>query len=53
MKDQVDNLRNKTGAPNAAALSGMLTAPERGEVLQGIQTAILRCCMCRRSSCAT
>ncbi|MDO9269721.1 MAG: RecQ family ATP-dependent DNA helicase [Methylobacter sp.] len=37
MKDQVDNLRNKTGAPNAAALSGMLTAPERGEVLQGIQ----------------
>ncbi|WP_340121614.1 DEAD/DEAH box helicase [Methylobacter svalbardensis] len=37
MKDQVDNLRNKTGAPNAVALSGMLTAPERGEVLQGIQ----------------
>jgi len=38
MKDQVDNLRNKTGAPNAAALNGMLTAPERGEVLQGIQS---------------
>lgn len=37
MKDQVDNLRNKTGAPNTAALYGMLTAPERGEVLQGIQ----------------
>ena len=37
MKDQVDNLRNKTGAPNAAALYGMLTAPERGEVLQAIQ----------------
>ena len=37
MKDQVDNLRNKTGAPNTAALNGMLTAPERGEVLQGIQ----------------
>lgn len=37
MKDQVDNLRNKTGAPNAAALNGLLTAPERGEVLQGIQ----------------
>jgi ATP-dependent DNA helicase RecQ len=37
MKDQVDNLSNKTGAPNAAALYGMLTAPERGEVLQGIQ----------------
>lgn len=38
MKDQVDNLRNKTGAPNTAALCGMLTAPERGAVLQGIQT---------------
>ncbi|MGZ8193171.1 MAG: RecQ family ATP-dependent DNA helicase [Methylobacter sp.] len=37
MKDQVDNLRNKTGAPNTAALYGMLTAPERGEVLQSIQ----------------
>jgi len=37
MKDQVDNLRNKTGAPNAAALYGLLTAPERGEVLMGIQ----------------
>jgi ATP-dependent DNA helicase RecQ len=37
MKDQVDNLRSKTGAPNAAALYGMLTAPERGEVLKAIQ----------------
>ncbi len=37
MKDQVDNLRNKTGAPNAAALSGLLTAPERGEVLKGVR----------------
>ena len=37
MKDQVDNLRNKTGAPNTAALYGLLTAPERGEVLQAIQ----------------
>lgn len=37
MKDQVDNLRAKTGAPNAAALYGLLTAPERGEVLNGIQ----------------
>ncbi len=37
MKDQVDNLRNKTGAPNAAALYGMLTAPERGEVLKAIE----------------
>ena len=37
MKDQVDNLRNKTGAPNAAALNGLLTAPERGDVLKGVQ----------------
>ncbi|MGR9043680.1 MAG: RecQ family ATP-dependent DNA helicase [Gammaproteobacteria bacterium] len=37
MKDQVDNLRNKTGAPSAAALYGLLTAPERGEVLKAIQ----------------
>ncbi|WP_305908033.1 RecQ family ATP-dependent DNA helicase [Methylomarinum sp. Ch1-1] len=37
MKDQVDNLRNKTGAPNVAALYGMLTGPERGEVLKAIQ----------------
>jgi len=37
MKDQVDNLRNKTGAPHAAALYGMLTAPERGAVLQAVQ----------------
>jgi superfamily II DNA helicase RecQ len=33
MKDQVDNLRNRTGVPSAAALNGLLTAPERGEVL--------------------
>ncbi len=37
MKDQVDNIRNKTGAPSAAALYGMLTAPERGEVIKAIQ----------------
>lgn len=37
MKDQVDNLRNRTGVPNAAALYGLLTAPERGEVLNGIR----------------
>ncbi len=37
MKDQVDNLRNKTGAPSAAALYGMLTAPERGEIIKAIQ----------------
>jgi ATP-dependent DNA helicase RecQ len=44
MKDQVDNLRNKTGAPNAAALYGLLTPPERGEVLEGVRmgdTALL------------
>ncbi|MGR9117397.1 MAG: RecQ family ATP-dependent DNA helicase, partial [Gammaproteobacteria bacterium] len=37
MKDQVDNLRMKTGSPSAVALYGMLTAPERGEVLKAIQ----------------
>ena len=37
MKDQVDNLRNKTGAPSAAALYGMLTSPERGEVIKAVQ----------------
>ncbi|MBF0470144.1 MAG: RecQ family ATP-dependent DNA helicase [Gammaproteobacteria bacterium] len=37
MKDQVDNLRNKTGSPNAAALNGLLTAPERGEVLERLR----------------
>jgi ATP-dependent DNA helicase RecQ len=37
MKDQVDNLRSKTGSPNAAALYGRLTAPERGEVLDAIR----------------
>lgn len=37
MKDQVDNLRKKTGTPSAAALYGMLTAPERSEVLNGVR----------------
>ncbi|MGR9052453.1 MAG: RecQ family ATP-dependent DNA helicase, partial [Gammaproteobacteria bacterium] len=37
MKDQVDNLSRKTGAPNAAALYGLLTPPERGQVLNGIR----------------
>ncbi|QFY88226.1 RecQ family ATP-dependent DNA helicase [Magnetovirga frankeli] len=37
MKDQVDNLRQKTGAAHAAALYGMLTPPERGEVLEGVR----------------
>ena len=36
MKDQVDNLAEKTGTPYAAALNGLLTPPERGEVLERI-----------------
>jgi ATP-dependent DNA helicase RecQ len=34
MKDQVDNVVAKTGTPSAAALYGLLTPPERGEVLE-------------------
>ncbi|MBS1201592.1 MAG: ATP-dependent helicase, RecQ family, partial [Chromatiaceae bacterium] len=44
MKDQVDNLTRKTGTTAAAALYGMLTPPERGEVLERVRlgdTAIL------------
>lgn len=37
MKDQVDNLRRMTGTPCAAALYGMLTPPERGEVLERVR----------------
>jgi len=37
MKDQVDNLRHKTGTPNVAALYGLLTAPERGDVLNKVR----------------
>lgn len=37
MKDQVDNLSQRTGTPNAAALSGLLTPPERGEVLERVR----------------
>ncbi len=37
MKDQVDNLRSKTGAPSVAALYGALTGPERGEVIKSVQ----------------
>ena len=37
MKDQVENLAQKSGSPNAAALSGMLTPPERGEVLERVR----------------
>lgn len=34
MKDQVDGLIRRTGMENAAALHGMLTLPERGDVLR-------------------
>jgi len=37
MKDQVDNLARKTGTTAAAALYGMLTPPERGEVLERLR----------------
>ena len=37
MKDQVDNLIEKTGTPFAAALYGMLTPPERGQVLEAVR----------------
>jgi ATP-dependent DNA helicase RecQ len=37
MKDQVDNLVRKTGSIQAAALYGLLTAPERGEVLERVR----------------
>lgn len=37
MKDQVDNFSRQTGTRLAAALYGLLTMPERGEVLEGIR----------------
>ena len=37
MKDQVDNLVRKTGATNAAALCGLLTPPERGDVMERVR----------------
>lgn len=37
MKDQVDNLANKSGSPSVAALYGLLSGPQRGEVLKAIQ----------------
>ena len=37
MKDQVDNLIARTGTTAAAALYGLLTPPERGEVLERIR----------------
>ncbi len=37
MKDQVDNLINNTGTPFAAAIYGLLTPPERGEVIERVR----------------
>ncbi|MCK9293883.1 MAG: RecQ family ATP-dependent DNA helicase [Desulfobulbaceae bacterium] len=37
MKDQVDGLAAKTGTMFAAAIYGMLTPPERGEVLERVR----------------
>jgi ATP-dependent DNA helicase RecQ len=37
MKDQVDNLARRTGTTTAAALYGLLTPPERGEVLERVR----------------
>ncbi len=37
MKDQVDGLASKTGTMSAAAIYGMLTPPERGEVLERVR----------------
>ena len=37
MKDQVDNLAEFTGTPYAAAINGLLTPPERGEVLERVR----------------
>jgi ATP-dependent DNA helicase RecQ len=36
-KDQVDNLVRNTGTPFAGAVYGLLTAPERGEVLERVR----------------
>ena len=37
MKDQVDNLEATTGHQGVAALYGLLTPPERGQVLEGVR----------------
>ncbi|MBR9981744.1 MAG: RecQ family ATP-dependent DNA helicase [Desulfatitalea sp.] len=37
MKDQVDNLVANTGTPFAAAIYGLLTPPERGEVIERVR----------------
>ncbi len=38
MKDQVDGLVRRTGTPFAAALYGLLTPPERGDVLRRVRS---------------
>ncbi len=37
MKDQVDNFARQTGTTLAAAINGMLTMPERGQVMDGVR----------------
>ena len=37
MKDQVDNFLKQTGTKIAAALYGMLTMPERGEIIESVR----------------
>ena len=37
MKDQVESFARQTGATLAAAINGMLTMPERGEVMDGVR----------------
>ncbi|HDN9013983.1 TPA: RecQ family ATP-dependent DNA helicase [Aeromonas salmonicida] len=37
MKDQVDNLKYKAGIEGVAAISGLLTLPERGAILEQIR----------------
>ena len=37
MKDQVDNLRERTGVTEVAAVYGLLTPPERGAVLEKVR----------------
>lgn len=37
MKDQVDNLRERTGSAAVAAIYGLLTPPERGAILEQVR----------------
>ncbi len=37
MKDQVENFSKQTGTTLAAAINGMLSMPERGEVMDGVR----------------